>query len=66
MAVLLTEVANRLQRLDPLRPRLTDSDQDPGRQRDAGNPGGPDRRQTAGRQLVRRSEVGTAASGQPL
>ena len=52
MAVPLVDVADRQQRLDALRPRLADADQDAGRERHARAAGGLQRREPDGGVLV--------------
>ena len=66
VAVPLVQLAQGLERLDPLRPRLADPDQDPARERDPQLAGQVDRLQAAGGLLVRRGPVRAALRGEPL
>ena len=66
VAVPLVQLAQGLERLDPLRPRLADPDQDPARERDPQLAGQVDRLEAAGGLLVRRGPVRAALRGEPL
>ena len=65
MAVLVAEVAQCEQRLQPLRARLSDPDQDPARERDRELARQPDRLETRCGQLVGRGPVWPTALGEP-
>jgi hypothetical protein len=66
VAVARRQLPDRLQRFEPLEPRLADPDQDPGRERDRELAGELDRLQPPSRHLVRRAEVRHSALGQPV
>ena len=61
VAVPLVQVAQRRERLEPLRARLADADQDPARERDPQLAGERDRLEPARRHLVGRGPVRAAA-----
>ncbi len=66
MAPALVRGADGEQRLDALAARLADTDQQPGRERHAGAPGGLQGGEARGGRLVGRSEVRSATLGEAL
>ena len=66
VSVPLRQVGDRLDRLDPFRPRLADADQDAGRERNRQLSGEVDRLEAAGGELVRRAVVRQPAPREPV
>ena len=66
VAITLVRLTDREQRVDPLRTRLADPDQDPRREGDALGAGCVECCKTRGGKLVGRAEVRTAALREPL